>query len=79
MGKKIVLTPSIQRILQRMGEQIKLARLRRNISMEIVAERSGLGRTTVWAIEKGSPSVSGHRKRQPFCFHGSLRKSPSCN
>ena len=38
MGKKIVLTPSIQRILQRMGEQIKLARLRRNISMEIVAE-----------------------------------------
>ena len=58
MGKKIVLTPSIQRILQRMGEQIKLARLRRNISMEIVAERSGLGRTTVWAIEKGSPSVS---------------------
>ena len=58
MGKKIVLTPSIQRILKRMGEQIKLARLRRNLSMEIIADRSGLGRTTVWAIEKGSPSVS---------------------
>ena len=41
-----------------MGEQIKLARLRRNISMETVAERSGLSRTTVWAIEKGSPSVA---------------------
>ena len=58
MGKKIVLTPSIKRILQRMGEQIKLARLRRNIPMEVIAERSGLGRTTVWNIEKGSPSVS---------------------
>lgn len=58
MSKKIVLTPSIQRILQRMGEHIKLARLRRNIPMKIVAERSSLGRTTVWAIEKGSPSVS---------------------
>lgn len=58
MGKKIIISPSIQRILQRMGEQIKLARLRRNIPVEIIADRAGLGRTTVWAIEKGSPSVS---------------------
>ncbi|WP_027406848.1 helix-turn-helix domain-containing protein [Anaerovibrio sp. RM50] len=58
MGKKIVLTPSIQRILQRMGEQIKLARLRRDIPVEVIADRAGLWRTTVWAIEKGSPSVS---------------------
>lgn len=58
MGKRIVIPPSLKRTLQRMGEQIKLARLRRNISMEVVAERSGLGRTTVWAVEKGSPSVS---------------------
>lgn len=58
MGKRIVITPSLRRLLQRMGEQIKLARLRRNIPVSTVAERAGLGRTTVWAIEKGSPSVS---------------------
>ena len=46
------------RILQQMGEQIKLARLRRNIPVQLIAERSGLGRTTIWQIEKGSPSVS---------------------
>ena len=37
---------------------IKLARLRRNIPVEVIADRAGLGRTTVWSIEKGSPSVS---------------------
>ena len=58
MGKRIVLTPSIKRILQTMGEQIKLARLRRDIPVEVIADRAGLGRTTVWSIEKGSPSVS---------------------
>lgn len=58
MGKKIVISPGIQRVLQRMGEQIKLARLRRNIPIEVIADRAGLGRTTVWSIEKGSPSVS---------------------
>jgi len=41
-----------------MGEQIKLARLRRNITEDLVAERSGLSRATVWKIEKGDPSVS---------------------
>ena len=41
-----------------MGEQIKLARLRRNITEDLVAERAGLSRATVWKIEKGDPSVS---------------------
>lgn len=58
MGKRIILTPSIRRILQQMGEQIKLARLRRNIPASLIAERSGLGQTTIWQIEKGIPSVS---------------------
>ena len=58
MGKRIILTPSIRRILEQTGEQIKLARLRRNIPASLIAERAGLGRTTIWQIEKGSPSVS---------------------
>ena len=41
-----------------MGEQIKLARLRRNLSTELVLERAGISRATLWNVEKGSPSVA---------------------
>lgn len=41
-----------------MGEQIQLARLRRHLSAELVAERAGISRMTLSSIEKGSPSVS---------------------
>ena len=59
MGKKsVVVMPKTQEILNTMGEQIKLARLRRKISAELAAERAGVSRTTVWAVEKGSPSVA---------------------
>ena len=41
-----------------MGEQIKLARLRRQLSTELVSERAGISRATLWNVEKGSPSVA---------------------
>ena len=50
--------PVTEKILQTMGEQIKLARLRRNISAELVAERAGISRATLWKVEKGDPSVA---------------------
>lgn len=53
-----VLMPQTLEILQNMGEQIKLARLRRKLSVELVAERAGISRSTLWSIEKGSPSVA---------------------
>ena len=59
MGKKsIVIMPDSEEILRIMGEQIKEARLRREISADLVAERASLSRATVWAVEKGSPSVA---------------------
>ncbi len=60
MGQKtITLLPSAQRKLTQMGVQIKLARLRRELPVTLVAERAGgISRATLWAIEKGSPSVS---------------------
>ena len=59
MGKKsVILLPGTQAVLEAMGEQIKMARLRRKISAELVAERAGISRVTLWAVEKGSPSVS---------------------
>ena len=50
--------PQTQKILNQMGEQIRLARLRRRLSAELVAERAGLSRVTLSNIEKGSPSVA---------------------
>jgi len=41
-----------------LGENIRLARLRRKLSMEQVAERANISRPTLLAIEKGSPTVS---------------------
>lgn len=56
--KKIIILPKTRRILSEMGENIKLARLRRKLSTQQVAERSNIGRTTLFRIEKGSPNVS---------------------
>lgn len=56
--KSAVLLPKTQKILEQMGEQIKYARLRRKLSMELVVERAGISRATLWAIERGTPSVS---------------------
>ena len=56
--KSTVLLPKTIKKLSLMGEQIKLARLRRNITEDLVAERAGLSRATVWKVEKGDPTVS---------------------
>ena len=59
MAKKaIVLLPDTESILEQMGLQIKYARLRRKLTAELVAERAGICRATLVAIEKGSPSVA---------------------
>ena len=46
--------PGTEEILAVMGEQIKLARL----SAELVAERAGISRASLWKVEKGSPAVA---------------------
>lgn len=59
MSKKtVVVMPDTQKVLETMGEQIKTARLRRNLSTELVAERAGISRATLWAVEKGTPTVA---------------------
>ncbi|MFT5250510.1 MAG: transcriptional regulator with XRE-family HTH domain [bacterium] len=56
--KKMIILPKTRRILNEMGENIKLARLRRKFSSEQVAERANISRPTLSAIEKGKPTVS---------------------
>lgn len=56
--KKAILFPQTAKKLRTAGEQIKLARLRRHLTAQEVADKAGIGRSTVVQIEKGSPSVS---------------------
>ncbi len=53
-----LIMPKTKRMLTQVGEQIKLARLRRHYSVELIAERAGVSRTTVWKVEKGDPGVA---------------------
>lgn len=50
--------PGTEEILKTMGKQIKLARLRRSLSAELVAKRAEISRASPWKIEKGDPSVA---------------------
>lgn len=54
----MILLPKAQKILEQLGENIKLARLRRKLSAKQVAERAGISRSTLWQMEKGAPSVA---------------------
>jgi len=56
--KTALIMPKTRELLVQMGEQIKLARLRRKLSAQLVAERAGISRQTLNAIEKGSSTVS---------------------
>jgi len=59
MAKKFVLLfPKTELMLKTLGEDLRLARLRRNISMKLQADRVGISVSTLAAIEKGTPSVS---------------------
>ena len=55
---KTVLLPRLTKILEEMGGNLKLARLRRKLTMEQVADRAGISRSTLWQVEKGLSSVS---------------------
>jgi transcriptional regulator with XRE-family HTH domain len=56
--KRAVIMPKTREILEQMGEQIKLARLRRRLPAELVAERAGISRQTLNSIEKGASTVA---------------------
>ena len=53
-----VLLPKAQKVISILGENIKMARLRRKFSAQQVSERADISRPTLLSIEKGSPNVS---------------------
>jgi transcriptional regulator with XRE-family HTH domain len=57
-NKSTILLPSSERILRELGENIRLARLRRRLSTTKIAERANVSRATLWQIERGFSSVA---------------------
>ena len=55
---KRALLPSQRKTLTALGENIKLARLRRELSSEQVAGRAGISRNTLTKIERGEEGVA---------------------
>ena len=58
MYSKKMVSPAVMRNLRALGLDLRDARLRRNLTMEVVADRAGTTRQTLNRIEKGDPSVS---------------------
>lgn len=52
------LLPGQKKNLATLGENIKYARLRRDLSSEQVAERAGISRNTLIKVEKGDEGVA---------------------
>ena len=44
--------------LEKLGEDIRYARIRRKFTMSDLSKRSGISRSTLDKVEKGSPSVA---------------------
>ena len=56
--KTAVISPKLEEVLQNVGENIKLARLRRKITTTMLAERAGISRTTLRKVENGGYGVT---------------------
>ena len=56
--KKTILLPKAVKSLQMLGQNLKLARIRRRISAAMMCERAGVSHATLTAIEQGKPTVS---------------------
>ena len=61
--------PGTEEILKALGEQIKLARLRRDLSAELVAERAGISRSSLWKVES----------RKSSGCHGNICRCIACS
>ena len=57
-SKQPPLYPSQKRILAALGERLRLARLRRKLTIDVTCERAGISRMTLFRAEAGSPAIA---------------------
>ena len=53
-----IILPSLVRSLAELGKRLKRARIRRNLTAAMVAERAGISLPTLRFVERGSPATS---------------------
>ena len=54
----VLLFPKTHEMLKQLGENMRLARLRRNVTAKLTAERAGISVGTLTKIEQGNSSVA---------------------
>jgi len=58
LGKTVATPIEVQRRIEALGDRLRLARLRRGISGAQLAEKAGINRDTLSALEHGRPAVT---------------------
>ena len=48
----------VKTALRKLGQDLRHARVRRRITMELMSQRASISRTTLTKVEKGDPSVA---------------------
>src|SRR5258708_19396453 len=57
-AKQPLFYPAQKRILTALGERLRLARLRRKLTIEIACQRASISRMTLFRAEAGSPAIA---------------------
>jgi hypothetical protein len=57
-AKPAPLYPVQKRVLVALGEHLRLARLRRKLTIELTCQRAGISRMTLFRAEAGSPAIA---------------------
>src|ERR1700719_1859120 len=57
-AKQPPLYPGQKRVLAALGERLRLARLRRKLTIEVTCQRAGISRMTLFRAEAGSPAIA---------------------
>src|SRR5258708_4900641 len=52
------LPPKVRRSLSKLGGDLAVARKKRSLTVQMMAERSGVAKSTYLRVEKGDPTVS---------------------
>jgi transcriptional regulator with XRE-family HTH domain len=56
--KQPLLYPGQKRILSALGERLRLARLRRKLTIDVICQRAGISRMTLFRAEAGSAAIA---------------------
>src|SRR5258708_8548835 len=57
-AKQSPLYPGQKRVLAALGERLRLARLRRRLTIEVTCQRAGISRMTLFRAEAESPAIA---------------------